>query len=76
MKADIQITDGVSPCGMEAARLDPLLTAGSEISVLPAPRLVVNRRLDIAGLGGDVFGLAVASDNDRGIGIDPVWRTP
>ena len=55
------LSDALTACGKVAFRYDGPL-AGAEISIPPAPRSVANRLLDIAGLGGDAFGLAVASD--------------
>lgn len=51
----------LAACGKVAFRCDEPL-AGAETSIPPTPRSVVNRLLDIAGFGGDAFGLVVASE--------------
>ena len=55
------LSSALAACGKVAFRYDGFLP-GAEISIPPAPRSVANRLLDIAGLGGNAFGLAVASD--------------
>ncbi len=55
------LSSALVACGKVAFRYDGPL-AGAETSIPPAPRSIANRLLDIAGLGGNAFGVAVASD--------------
>ena len=55
------LSRALAACGSVAFRYDDHLP-GAAISIPRAPRSVVNRLLDVVGLGGHAFGLAVASD--------------